>query len=73
MTWIVRDDCDQNGRSYLKSWSEDATGMGASAVWTTRQGDAQRFDHPEVARLVSLLNGGRRVRLVARELVKVAA
>jgi hypothetical protein len=67
MTWIVRDDCDQNGRSYLRCWEEDDTGMGTTATWTTRQSDAQRFDHPEVARLTSLLNGGKPVRLVARQ------
>jgi hypothetical protein len=69
MTWIIRDDDGEYGRSYLMSWTADH--MGTEATWTTLQVKAKRFDHPEVARLTSMLNGGKVQRLVKR--AKVAA
>lgn len=66
MTWIIRDDDDEQGRSYLRSWEpcEDGT----EAVWTAFQARAKRFASSDVARLTSMLNGGKPVRL-GRKLV----
>ncbi len=65
LRWLIRDDCEQNGRSYVRSWMVDDYGE-VIATWTKKQAEAQRFHTRDVATLVRARAGGAVVKLYKR-------
>lgn len=62
-TWVLRDDDDQNGVTYVSAWwyvrNEKKAITGVEAQWTPHVLDAHRFTNQDVARLVSFHVGGK--------------
>lgn len=65
MSWVIRDDDDQNGRTWLADWSVDERGN-VDAAWASTMDEALPIDNLNVARLVSASAGGRPMRRVSR-------
>lgn len=64
MKYVIRDDCQQNGRTWVKSWR--IVRHEPVAMWTAEKSEAMRFDDEFGALLLSLCVGGRLVKRVPR-------